>query len=148
MYILILGTHSEFDIFGFICHLDLFPVSRPESSPTHQRMTSQTTLRYPRAHSSSLSSGSLSPLSPPSPMFPRVDGDFPMEDALDYHDVPQAAPLSQNPASHVFVLASADAPCTQYLAGETFVSCSLVEHEGGKAAMFVFSVRCYHHSPP
>lgn len=34
-----------------------------------------------------------------------------------------------------------DETCTHLLAGETFVPCSLVEYEGRRAAIFVFSVR-------
>ena len=33
--------------------------------------------------------------------------------------------------------------CTELLAGETFVPCSLVEYEGRRAAIFVFSVRAF-----
>ena len=149
-----LGPHSEFDIFGFICHLDLFPVSRPNGSPTQQQMTSQMAswpTRHPHAQLSSPSSESLSQgaasLSSSSPGFPRADGDFPMEDAFDRHDVPQTAPLSQSPVPHAVANGPMDAPFTQYLAGEAFISCSLVEYEGSKAAMFVFSVRCHHHPP-
>ena len=54
-----------------------------------------------------------------------------VRDSFVGHNMPQMAPDGR-------------ALCTEYLAGECFVTCSLVQHDGRNAPMFAFSVR---HSP-
>ncbi|KAI0704102.1 velvet factor-domain-containing protein [Earliella scabrosa] len=142
--------------FGFTCHVDLFPVAgepsasaAPIRGDSTSRAASSSSPTHPLAFrpSSIPSYHALPPARPsatpashgvtdsrPSSHFPR---DSFHRSSTDDQDVPR---LVYGPAPQLSCTQPQDEEdCTMLLAGEAVVLCSLVDNDGQRTAMFIFS---------
>lgn len=152
-------NHSEIEVLGLVCTVDLFPV--PDQVPTtvHRGVREKM-----RPHSTPATNATFArPLNPtyspepkqyafiPSQMYPVSQG----SEMVNSDEPPQCSPphpaskypLPTPPAPSDIVyrvgesLVSESSKMTQALVGATFVQPSCVDYQGKKTLMFVFSVR-------
>ncbi|KAI0718020.1 velvet factor-domain-containing protein [Cerioporus squamosus] len=146
---------DEHLVFGLICHVDLFQLPAGGQHVPDRRMGAPSTRGSSMRqllfdHDASMPSDrpaqATRPLFMPATHFDvgttpglvffdagRVPGSWPMRTKVS------SSPPVQLPAAPGSAISEQDETCTDLLAGETFVPCSVVEHEGQRAAMFVFS---------
>ena len=121
--------HSEYFTMSLICYVDLFPTSQPGQPPLPAQ--GKSLQQAPEQSTSSLMQRSSTPS-----IYPHNEiVQEPIETWRMQID-PMLFSTAATPANSVIL----DQPCTEHLAGEKFVACSLVEYEGSHAPVFVFSV--------
>ena len=146
-------------MFGFTCHVDLFPVAG-EPSASAGPIRGDRTSRGTCSSSSPTHPLAFRPLSPSNPhhtLPPARSAATPPSHVAHgpAFEVPRdnlhrSSTQDQDVPHQMYGLAPQssctrpqDEDCTMLLAGEAVVLCSLVDNDGRRKAMFVFSVRSY-----